>query len=162
MAKVCIIMGVSGTGKSTIGKLLSEKLGVPFYDGDDFHPPGNIEKMTSGTPLTDADRYDWLIALNRLALEHRETGAVIACSALKASYRDILRTEIPESMQFIHLEGSFELVKSRMENRSSHFMPSALLKSQFDTLEPPKDAISIAISKDPESILKDILEQMNN
>ena len=157
---VFIIMGVSGTGKSTIGKLLSENLGIPFFDGDDYHPEANIKKMQSGIPLNDEDRYGWLMALNSLSKEHKQRGAVIACSALKSSYREILRKDMGTNTVFVYLEGSFELVKSRMEKRDSHFMPIDLLKSQFDTLEPPEDAITVSIALLPESIVTVILEQI--
>jgi len=153
-------MGVSGTGKSTIGKLLSEKLGIPFFDGDDFHPKSNIEKMASGKPLNDEDRYDWLLALNQLAHKHKNNGAVIACSALKEAYRDILKKDITHQTQFIYLEGSFELVKSRMEKRSTHFMPIHLLQSQFKALEPPKEALTISIKNNPDSIITLILNSL--
>ncbi|PRX54520.1 gluconokinase [Flagellimonas meridianipacifica] len=151
---VFIIMGVSGTGKSTIGKLLSLKLNIPFFDGDDFHPEANIKKMASGKPLDDEDRYDWLVALNQLAQEHKSRGAVIACSALKSSYREILKNDMGSSLKFVYLEGSFELVKSRLEKRKAHFMPIDLLKSQFETLEPPTDAIKVSIALSPEKIVE--------
>ncbi|WP_422860153.1 gluconokinase [Flagellimonas sp. S174] len=153
---VFIVMGVSGTGKSTIGKLLSQKLHIPFFDGDDFHPEANIKKMASGNPLNDNDRYDWLIALNQLAKENKSNGAVIACSALKSSYRKILRKDMEPSPVFVYLEGTFELIKSRLEKRSSHFMPIDLLKSQFKTLEPPMEAIKVSIALAPEEIIESI------
>lgn len=153
-------MGVSGTGKSTIGKLLSQRLGIPFFDGDDFHPEANIKKMQSSIPLNDEDRYDWLVALNNLSKEHKKKGAVIACSALKSSYREILREDMGTNIVFVYLEGSFELVKNRMEKRDSHFMPIDLLKSQFETLEPPEDAVTVSIELLPESIIAVILEQL--
>lgn len=159
---VFIIMGVSGTGKNTIGELLSKKLDIPFFDGDDFHPEVNIQKMRSGTPLTDTDRLEWLLALNQLAKEHNTKGAVIACSALKASYRDILKEGMGENLKFIYLQGTFELVRSRMEKRSEHFMPIHLLKSQFQTLEPPKDAITVSIKDNPERIMAFILDKIKN
>lgn len=154
-------MGVSGTGKSTIGKLLSQKLAIPFFDGDDFHPEANIKKMQSGLPLNDEDRYDWLVSLNKLSKEHKQQGAVIACSALKSAYRDILNQDMGGHLTFVYLQGSFELIKSRMEKRDSHFMPIDLLKSQFDTLEPPDEAITISIEQSPDSIIDSILRQLN-
>nr|WP_298999087.1 gluconokinase [uncultured Allomuricauda sp.] len=153
---VFIVMGVSGTGKSTIGKLLSQKLHIPFFDGDDFHPEYNIKKMASGKPLNDEDRYDWLVTLNQLAKENKSNGAVIACSALKSSYRKILRKGMETSLVFVYLEGTFELIKSRLEKRSSHFMPNDLLKSQFETLEPPMEAIKVSIALTPEEIIESI------
>ncbi|WP_396589671.1 gluconokinase [Allomuricauda sp. R78024] len=158
--KVYIIMGVSGTGKSTIGKLLSNTLEIPFFDGDDFHPKENIEKMEAGNPLNDDDRKGWLIKLNALAQEHKSTGAIIACSALKESYRDILLEGMENHLGFIHLEGTFELIKSRLESRKGHFMPLALLQSQFNTLEAPTKAITISISNNPEDMVVEILGQL--
>lgn len=150
-------MGVSGTGKTTIGKLLAEKLNIPFFDGDDFHPSANIEKMSAGIPLNDLDREGWLQTLNKLANEHKASGAVIACSALKESYRQILKKGMNNQMDFIFLQGSFELIKKRMEQRKGHFMPLELLKSQFNTLEIPRDAIFISVDQTSEKILSEIL-----
>ena len=157
---VFIIMGVSGTGKSTIGKLLAQTLAIPFFDGDDFHSQANIDKMASGQPLNDEDRYGWLSALNQLSIEHQEQGAVIACSALKSSYREILNQNMDNALQFIYLEGSFELVKSRMEKRKSHFMPVELLKSQFETLEPPENAIIVSIEHSPQALILQIMNKL--
>ncbi|MCL6265677.1 gluconokinase [Flagellimonas myxillae] len=158
---VFILMGVSGTGKSTIGNRLSEVLGIPFFDGDDYHPEANVQKMTSGVPLTDQDREGWLLRLNELAQAYKSKGAIIACSALKESYRQLLRQEMEEQLEFVHLEGSFELIKSRLENRKGHFMTSALLQSQFDTLETPKDAITVSIALSPEEIVTQVLNQIS-
>lgn len=157
---VFILMGVSGTGKSTIGQLLSHELDMPFFDGDDFHPEANIKKMVQGHPLNDIDRKGWLVTLNELAHEHKSKGAIIACSALKESYRKLLDKGMDGQLLFIHLEGSFELIKSRLDSRKEHFMTSSLLKSQFDTLEPPKDAISVSISLTPDEIIKQIINQI--
>ena len=140
-------MGVSGTGKTTIGKLLAKNLNIPFFDGDDYHPKENIDKMSSGKALDDDDRYGWLAALNELAIENRKSGAVIACSALKEKYREQLKTNIEKEAVFVYLEGSFEEVESRLDNRKGHFMTSDLLKSQFDTLEPPNGEITVSITK---------------
>ena len=159
-ATVLVIMGVSGTGKSTIGLMLSEKLGIPFFDGDDFHPEANVQKMTAGKPLNDEDRLGWLIRLNQLALEHKSNGAVIACSALKQSYRDILQQNMGAQLAFVYLEGSFELIKSRLENRKGHFMGTTLLQSQFDTLEPPIDAVTVSIALKPEEITHQVIQQL--
>ena len=154
-------MGVSGTGKSTIGKLLGQKLDVPFFDGDDFHPESNILKMKSGQPLTDEDRKDWLLALNELAkTQQKSNGGIIACSALKQVYREMLNAELDPSLVFIFLEGSFELIASRMQTRKGHFMPVDLLRSQFDTLEIPKDAIHADISKPPNIMVDEILQKL--
>ncbi|MGX1929115.1 gluconokinase [Flagellimonas sp. 2504JD4-2] len=157
---VLVVMGVSGTGKSTIGNLLSEALDIPFYDGDDFHPEANVKKMSAGQPLNDHDRQGWLERLNLLAKEHRSQGAIIACSALKESYRKLLQNDMGDTLRFVYLEGSFELIKSRLENRKGHFMPLELLKSQFDTLEPPSKAIAVSVSHTPENIVQLILNQI--
>jgi len=158
--KVLVVMGVSGTGKTTVGKLLSEQLGYPFFDGDDFHPEKNIKKMASGKPLNDDDRKGWLLKLNQLALEEQDTGAVIACSALKKTYRSLLRAGMGSGIQFIYLNGSFDLVKSRLKNRKDHFMPIALLKTQFEALEPPSRAISVSIAQKPDLIVQEVLKQL--
>ncbi len=151
---VYIIMGVSGCGKSTIGKLLAKELSIPFFDGDDYHPASNIQKMSEGIPLNDTDRHGWLTALNLLAKQHAAHGAVIACSALKENYRKILKKDIESKVRLIYLEGSIQEIQERLTNRKGHFMPTALLKSQFDILEPPSDAITVSISLPPEKIVE--------
>ena len=153
-------MGVSGTGKTTIGKLLSSALHLPFYDGDDYHPEVNITKMASGKPLDDDDRLGWLVALNELLTSKNNTGAIVACSALKNAYRTILSKGLEESLHFVYLKGSFEEVKSRMERRKGHFMPLELLKSQFDTLEEPNNAITVSILGTPDEIVQEILDEL--
>ncbi|MDF0716177.1 gluconokinase [Muricauda sp. 334s03] len=157
---VIVVMGVSGSGKTEIGKLLSEKLSRPFFDGDDFHPEANVKKMSSGRPLNDEDRKEWLIAINKLAVEHRHKGAIIACSALKKNYRSLLRAGMGNCMAFVYLDGSFELIKSRLEKRKGHFMPMNLLQSQFDTLEPPSKAIIVSIEESPAKIVKKVLKEL--
>jgi len=127
-------MGVSGSGKSTVGAVLARRLRVPFADADAFHPPANIAKMAAGTPLTDDDRYPWLEAVGQWLADHQD-GGVMSCSALKRAYRDRLRSHCP-SIEFLHLTGSPELIAGRQAGRPSHFMPSALMTSQFGTLEP--------------------------
>lgn len=154
------VMGVSGTGKSTIGKLLGQVLDLPYFDGDDYHPQANIDKMASGVALEDTDRQGWLDRLNALALEHHGRGAIIACSALKQKYRDILTEGLPKSC-FIHLTGSFETIQKRMAARPGHFMPASLLQSQFDTLEPPENAIEVAILDSLNQIINTILKQVS-
>lgn len=158
---IYIVMGVSGTGKTTIGELLAKNLKLPFFDGDDFHPEANIKKMASGKPLTDLDRKGWLTKLNRLAIEHKPKGAVIACSALKEKYRLMLKESVNSQMEFIFLDASFEQIKNRMAKRKDHFMPIKLLQSQFDTLEPPQNAIKVEASKSPKKIIELILNQIN-
>ena len=154
---VFYIMGVSGCGKSTIGKLLAKKLEVVFFDGDDYHPEKNVEKMASGTPLTDHDRNGWLKTLNQLAKQHASPGVVIACSALKKSYRILLQHELKEQSTFVYLEGSFEEISERLRSRKGHFMPPALLQSQFDVLEAPTNAITVSVQLSPEEIVSKIL-----
>lgn len=146
-----MVMGVSGSGKTTIGKKMAFKLKIPFYDGDDFHPEANIEKMKSGQPLNDDDREPWLISINQFAKSKlEETSLIVACSALKAKYRTTLSIEIPTV--FVYLKGTAELIRSRMEKRKGHFMPSELLASQFKTLEEPRDAIVVDIDQSPDEI----------
>lgn len=157
---VIILMGVSGCGKTTTGERLSEKLKLPFFDADDFHPAENIKKMKAGTPLNDNDRLPWLQILSEKIKEWSEAnGAVLACSALKKDYRDILQSKT-EDVTIIWLDGSYELIKSRMQDREGHYMPPGLLKSQFDALEPPSNAIRIDIDKKPETVVSEILEKL--
>lgn len=157
------IMGVSGVGKSTIGKLVSKKLSYPFFDGDDFHPEKNIEKMAEGKPLTDDDRYQWLVNLNNLAKEQlRFNSCVIACSALKESYRNILKSDIENQVKWIFLNGSFDRIFNRIKQRKDHFMPGSLLKSQFDTLEKPLDALTIDVEMSPDKISEIIVDEIIN
>lgn len=159
--RVLFVMGVSGTGKTTIGKLLASSLSVPFFDGDDFHPKENIEKMASGKPLDDHDREGWLKTLNELAKKHSVAGCTIACSALKRSYRRLLSKDIEHLVEFVYLKGTLEEVSSRLEKRSGHFMPKSLLQSQFETLEPPTDGITVSIALSPEQIVERVLLQLN-
>lgn len=158
---VYFVMGVSGTGKTTIGKALSQKLNIPFYDGDDYHTKSNIDKMSSGHPLNDTDRKDWLLALNNLA-RSKPKGAVIACSALKEKYRSILKTAIQSRVKFVFLEASFDTVKTRLTSREHHFMPLHLLQSQFETLETPTttDAITISVEEDIDTVLTQLFQQL--
>ena len=155
MKKVIFIIGVSGCGKSTIGKLLSQELDIPFFDGDDYHPENNITKMSSGQALNDNDRQGWLEALNDLAKKQlTKNSCVIVCSALKQSYRDILNTTIESSTTWVFLQGSFEQITDRINKREGHFMNSDLLKSQFDILEEPQNAIKIDITLTPNTIVE--------
>jgi gluconokinase len=127
-------MGVSGSGKSTVGAALAQALGVPFADADDLHPPENIAKMSAGQPLDDDDRFPWLETIGRWLADH-DTGGVMSCSALKRSYRDQLRGHAPE-VSFLHLRASYDVIAKRQASRPGHFMPATLLRSQFETLEP--------------------------
>ncbi|RAU95023.1 gluconokinase [Mycobacterium colombiense] len=129
-----VVMGVSGSGKSTVGAALARRLRVPFVDADTLHPPANIAKMAAGEPLDDDDRYPWLERVGEWLAAHRE-GAVVSCSALKRAYRDQLRAHCP-GVRFLHLSGSAELIGARLAARTDHFMPAALLRSQLDALEP--------------------------
>lgn len=128
-----VVMGVSGSGKSTVGDLLGARIGLPYHDGDDLHPQSNIDKMAAGEPLTDDDRWPWLKLIGEWLMDHPD-GGIIGCSALKRSYRDAIREASPDAV-FVHVHGSVELLQERMEERSGHFMPASLLDSQLDTLE---------------------------
>jgi gluconokinase len=130
-----VVMGVSATGKTTVGKELAEELDCEFVEGDDLHPRSNIEKMEHGHPLTDEDRWPWLRAISELiaAKDHDGVSTVVTCSALKRSYRDVLRDAAPTF--FVHLDAPFEVLQGRMQHRTKHFMPTTLLTSQFETLE---------------------------
>lgn len=159
---VIVVMGVSGCGKTTIGKLLSEKLQIPFYDADDFHPEENVNKMASGTPLNDEDRKPWLLALaSQISQWNQKKGAVLACSALKKSYRELLGSNIaPDTIIFVYLKGNQELIKNRLQERNGHYMPPELLDSQFKTLEEPENAIAVPISDSPENIVSTIINKI--
>jgi gluconokinase len=130
-----VVMGVSGSGKSTVGAAVAQRLRVPFADADDFHPPANIAKMTAGHALDDDDRYPWLETIGEWLVAHEADGGVMSCSALKRKYRDQLRHHEPRT-QFLLLHGTLEVITRRQASRPGHFMPASLLQSQFDTLEP--------------------------
>ena len=156
-----VIGGVSGAGKTTIGQLLSERLAVPFFDADDFHPPSNVEKMAGGTPLDDADRGPWLELLAaRLAGWEKEGGAVLACSALKESYRAVLESSCSGPIQWIFLTGSEILLAERLASRKGHYFDPMLLKSQLDTLEIPDYGWHVDIDATTEEIVNNILERL--
>lgn len=159
---VIFIMGVSGSGKSRIGQLLAAELDVPFIDADDHHPADNIEKMSNGIPLNDVDRLPWLRVVNRLALENSHQGCVIACSALKSSYRTLLAKGIKPTAAWVYLKGSFDQILDRMNSRKNHFMKAEMLQSQFDILEEPKNPMIIDISASPESILAQIKQYLSS
>lgn len=152
-----IIMGVSGSGKTTIGKKLAAKLSCPFFDADDYHPKENVEKMKSGVPLDDEDRRPWLYRLYNEVLE-KEEDCVLACSALKESYRKILNPK--NEVKYIFLDGSATLIFSRLAARKGHYMPKGLLESQIKTLETPLDALVVDISLAPEKAVEFILDKL--
>jgi len=161
-APILYIMGVSGCGKSTIGKLVAKKFDIPFFDGDDYHPEANVKKMAAGNPLNDRDRQSWLERLNELSIENKNKGVVIACSALKETYRGILKRQLENQTEFVYLKGTFEEISERLQQRQNHFMPAGLLQSQFDTLEVPVNAIVVSITKNPEAIAAEIKEKYKN
>jgi gluconokinase len=158
---IILMMGVSGAGKTTIGKLLASTLGWEFADADDYHSATNIEKMRSGIPLTDADRAPWLEKLRDLIASWIGEGknAVLACSALKQEYRDFLR--IGPEVCIVYLQATPEVLRQRLRARRGHFMTEALLTSQLDTLEEPKDAVVIDADGDPEEVVAKILARLN-
>ena len=154
-------MGVSGVGKSTIGNMLADELKIPFFDGDDYHPKENIAKLSSGNPLNDDDRHGWLLSLNELAKEQLKKGScVIVCSALKQKYRALLSQGIEKNTKWVHLSGTFDTIYNRMNARTDHFMSSAMLKSQFDTLEEPEDAMTVDIELKPSEIVSKIKNEL--
>jgi gluconokinase len=157
---IIIVMGVSGSGKTTIAQMLADSLHFRFQDADDFHPQSNIEKMRHGIPLDDADRVPWLQLLHdaiALWLQNNDN-VVLACSALKASYRQMLVFDA--NIKQVYLKGSFELIQKRLQQRQNHFMSAKLLKSQFDSLQEPCDAIIVDVSQSPQAIVNDIREKL--
>lgn len=157
-----VITGVSGSGKTTIGRKVAQRLGWPFYDGDDFHPPENIAKMSAGIPLTDEDRAGWLDALASLVRKKTEAGenGILACSALKKAYRDVLRRGDWTKTRFVYLKGSYEVVLERMKSRGAHFMKPEMLQSQFAILEEPRGILTMDITLPQQEIVQKILEQI--
>jgi gluconokinase len=163
---VLVIMGVSGTGKSTVAGLLAGRLGWPLEEGDDLHPASNVEKMHAGIPLTDDDRWPWL---DRCAdWIHRQLAAgrpgIITCSALRRAYRDRLRRDDPEHVVFVHLSGSRETIGNRLTARTDHFMPSSLLDSQLATLEPPdpdENALTVDVGRAAADEVDEIVERLD-
>jgi carbohydrate kinase (thermoresistant glucokinase family) len=155
---VVLLMGVSGAGKTTLGERLARELGCRFIDADDYHPPENVRKMAAGVPLEDADRWPWLERLNGLL--RAERGAVLACSALKEKYRRRLAEGVAD-FRTVHLRGGFDLIHGRLQARQHRYMPSSLLQSQFDALEPPgADALVVEVSGTPEETLGEILARL--
>jgi gluconokinase len=157
---IVVLMGVSGSGKSTVGAALAGALGWPLVDADDLHPPGNVAKMAAGIPLTDDDRWPWL---DRVVDELRRmtadgTDAIVACSALKESYRDRLRAA--GDVRFVHLRGEPATIAARLASRHHRYMPATLLESQFATLEPPKNAIDIDVTRSVDEQVREIVEAL--
>lgn len=161
-AKVILVMGVSGSGKTTVGKLLAERLGWEYADADDFHPPANVAKMGAGIPLTDEDRWPWLHEIADWIGAHLEscTPGVVSCSALKRAYRDLLVRGRPE-VRLVYLEGDRDLIQRRMSARKGHFFKPGLLESQFRDLEPPapdEHPVSVPIEHPPKEAVEEIVE----
>lgn len=158
---IVILMGVSGSGKTTIGHLLAGRLGWPFFDGDDFHPPANLNKMAAGIPLDDADREGWLSQLAELIQSHlaENRSMLLACSALKKSYRRRLRLD-PRRVRFIYLKGDYDLIQSRMLERTGHYMKPAMLTSQFADLQEPADALVVGIAQPLDESVEQILADL--
>src|SRR4051812_23549356 len=156
-----VLMGVAGSGKTTVGHLLAERTGATFYDADDFHPRANVEKMQSGIPLTDEDRWPWLEALRSLIVSCLERGerAVLACSALKEEYREYL--QVDGDVRVIYLKGDYSLIEKRLKNRQGHFMKQGLLESQFEALEEPRHALYVEVNAPPEKIVETIKDRLN-
>lgn len=161
-APLLVVMGVSGSGKSTVGSLLAAELALPFLDGDDLHPATNVAKMAQGTPLTDADRLPWLAAVGRRLADSEESGLVVACSALRRVYRDAIVAVAPTA-RFAHLAGTGDLLATRMSARADHFMPTSLLTSQLETLEPlqpDERGLTVAIDAAPSVIVARIIGEL--
>lgn len=156
---VLILIGVAGSGKTTVGKLLADKLGWSFFDADDFHPKANIDKMSRGISLSDEDRWPWLESI-RSFIDEKDEEMVFACSALKKSYRDFLR-QSTKRLEFIYLKGSKEIILERLEERKGHFAGADLLNSQFQDLEEPQNVPVEDITQNPESIASDIIKLLD-
>lgn len=161
-ANAIIVMGVSGSGKSTVGEKLAEELGWIFFDADDYHPPENVAKMAAGNPLNDVDRAPWLAILHDLINVHIRASRpmVLACSALKQIYRDQLQDGNPAT-KIVYLQGTFELIWERMQAREDHWMKPEMLHSQFDALEEPADAWNVPIDASIEEQLQLIVQKLN-
>jgi gluconokinase len=158
---IVVVMGVTGAGKTTVGRLLAERLGGVFLDADDFHPAENVEKMRAGRPLTDDDRWPWLARLNEVLAVRARRGesVVLACSALKRSYREALARDVA-GLRIVYLRGTRELLADRLAARKGHYMNPALLDSQLETLEEPADALVASVDAAPELIVDQILARL--
>jgi gluconokinase len=155
---IVVLMGVSGSGKTTVGKLLAGRLGWHFVEADDYHPAANVEKMRAGVPLTDEDRRPWLASVKARIDEAcaRGENVVVACSALKHAYQEYLERDEPQCVEYVYLRGSPELIRQRLAARTGHFMNPNLLPSQFEALEPPAGALEVDVSPPPEEIAAEI------
>jgi gluconokinase len=155
---IVVLMGVSGSGKSAIGELLAQRLGWAYLDADDYHPASNVEKMRTGTPLTDEDRWPWLDRMNGMLHERSGRGenVILGCSALRQVYRERLEAGVPD-LRWVHLEGSFELIQSRLLARKHRYMPPSLLQSQFATLEAPQAALAVKIDATPDQVVDAVI-----
>ena len=161
-----VVMGVSGAGKSTVGRLIAARLRRDFRDADSFHPKANIEKMSRGEPLTDADRWPWLRAIADWIAQRRAAGdtGVVTCSALKRAYRDIVTDKQSADVRLVYLKGDFDLIEARLKARTGHFMPPGLLRSQFEALEEPgahEHAITVSIDATPEEIAERVVNGLS-
>jgi gluconokinase len=158
---IVLLMGVSGAGKTTIGQLLASEQGWEFVDGDDYHPPKNVEKMRTGTPLTDADRSPWLETLRALIEDRiaKKENMILACSALKQSYRRIL--QVTPEVKTVYLKGTAEILRQRLRARHGHYMSERMLDSQLETLEPPDDAMVVNVDRPPAEIVTEIRRRLS-
>lgn len=161
-----VVMGVSGTGKTSVATRVADDLGWVFVEGDAQHPPANVAKMSAGVPLDDVDRAPWLSALSRVLATHHAAGdsTVLTCSSLKRAYRDVLRSGVPDgSVLFVHLTAPFQVLWERMSSRSDHFMPPTLLESQLDTLEPlapDEDGVLVDVTQPLDGVVRDVLDAL--
>jgi gluconokinase len=159
---IIVVMGVAGSGKTTVGTMMAQAMKCAFLEGDSLHPKLNIEKMTRGIPLTDADRVPWILAIHTYILDVFQRGLdlVVACSALKQQYRKMLDKDVP--ITWIYLKGSPELIRARLRHRPKHFMKAVMLGSQFDALDEPTDALVVDVSAPPAALVEHILAQVRN
>lgn len=158
---IVVLMGVAGSGKTTVGTMLADAMKCPFLEGDSLHSTASIDRMSHGIPLTDSDRAPWLVAIHARILDVFERGQdlVVGCSALKQQYREVLAEGV--SITWVYLKGSAELIRSRLRHRPSHFMKADMLASQFAALEEPSDAIVVDVSAPPSAIVEQILAQLH-